>query len=204
MYMIRTAAWTLLLILGTIVQPDRASSQMNETEFEPEYVGIDCPPDFSSIYFDQSAGMTFHGRSRLTMRQYDEYHASLMYTYAFEGKTTDRKFKITGTHHVTARQCGQAMWSYLTGAPAVIGRLHNATLLSLASNTCIATPMAEDEIYVSPNPPSPTPGTGCGGSGSTYPPLAEDEWYDWYDGVRFRCHAEDDAGWPKAVCKAEP
>jgi hypothetical protein len=42
--------------------------------------------------------------------------------------------------------------------------------------------------------PPPVP-TGCGsgtGSSAGSSPLAEDEWYAWYEGIRFRCHRVDD------------
>ncbi|MBB4637482.1 hypothetical protein [Longimicrobium terrae] len=41
---------------------------------------------------------------------------------------------------------------------------------------------------------SPPPPSGCGSGSGGAPggqPLAEDEWYAWYEGIRFRCHRED-------------
>lgn len=192
-----------LIVLGGTAQ--NASSQIDrfETQFQPEYVDAPCPPDFRSMYYDEGLGMTFHGRSVFTMTQHDEYHASIMYTYAFEGRTTDGNFKITGTHHVASGQCIHAAWSYWTGAPAVIARLHNAKLFNLASLSCGTEPPVGDHETYSPPQNDPSYGTGCGGT-SNPPPLDDDEWYEWYDGVRFRCHNEqDDTGWDKTVCIAE-
>jgi hypothetical protein len=45
---------------------------------------------------------------------------------------------------------------------------------------------------------SPPPPSGCGSSTTGFggtQPLAEDEWYAWYEGIRFRCHrVEDNTG----------
>ena len=199
----RLGAW-VLIVLGASAQSAISQTDSFETQFQPEYVDAPCPPDFSSIYYDEGLRMTFHGRSVLTMTQHDEYHASVMHTYAFEGRTTGGKFKITGTHHVASSQCIYAAWSYWTGAPAVIARLHNAKLFDVASTSCGSEPPVGDYETYSPPPNHPSYSTGCGGS-SNPPPLEDDEWYEWYDGVRFRCHNEqDNTGWDKTVCVAEP
>lgn len=197
-----------LLLIALLLDPWAVSAQLEstDTQFVEGNLDVPCPPEFSSIYYDARSGMTFHGRSRFSMRQYDEYHASVLYTYVFEGKTVDGKFKMRGIHHVAAGQCTSAAYSYWTGSPAVIARLHNATLLSLASNTCTTEPPAtEYEVISPPGETYPPTTTGCGGTGSgTYPPLAEDEWYDWFEGVRYRCRRDTEDAWSTVFCTAEP
>lgn len=103
-----------------------------ETHFSAnEMAEAPCPPSFPALYRDDVFGV-FWGRSAFTMVQWDEYHTYQMYTYQFTGATLDGKTKVTGIHHVNARQCTAAAYAYWVGIPAVIAVLHLAQFKSLA------------------------------------------------------------------------
>lgn len=194
---------TAVALLFLLLVPSHAFAQnfTLETYFEEGSVeAVACPPRFPSIY-DSRTGMRFFGTSRFTMQQYDHMHGTYLYTYQFEGTTPDGTHKVRGTHHVAAAQCLQAAYSYWTGARAFIAYLHNETLFSVSYNgTCEGVEVDHAEYSQTGSPPP----LQCQGGGSTNDPLAQDEWYEWYNGARFRCHREYENGWSSVVCVADP
>jgi hypothetical protein len=118
-----------------------------------------CPPSFPALY--PHMGMSFWGLSKYSMRQYDEYHATVLHTYAFNGLTIDEDWRITGTHHVAAAQCISAAYSFFTGTPAVIALLHNAQLTFLGRTS--GGDNCGSYRYASSNDPCDSSGGGTGG-----------------------------------------
>lgn len=122
------ASLSLALSAPSVLAQDPAY----ETQFSAnEMAEAPCPPGFPAFYRDDVFG-TFWGRSAFTMVQWDEYHTYQMYTYQFTGATLDGKTKVTGIHHVNARQCTAAAYAYWVGIPAFITVLHLAQFKSLA------------------------------------------------------------------------
>jgi hypothetical protein len=104
-----------------------------ETWFSDTEPTQDCPPGFNARYHSAAKNVWFNGRSRLSMAQWDEYHTYRLFTYEYEGYSTDGKWKVNGIHHVAANLCGAAQWSYWTGVSAYFARLHLERYSSLAS-----------------------------------------------------------------------
>ncbi|HEX8390908.1 MAG TPA: hypothetical protein VF665_01020 [Longimicrobium sp.] len=185
-----------LLVCGRV----HAQEFIPETYFEAGSVeDVACPPRFPSIY-DSRTGMRFFGTSRFTMQQYDQMHGTYLYTYQFEGLTPDGTHKVRGTHHVAAAQCLQAAYSYWTGSRAFIAYLHNETLYIISYNGSCEGLEVENAEYSQTGSPAPF---RCEGGGSNTQPLDEDEWFEWYNGARFRCHREYENGWSSVVCVAD-
>ena len=114
-------------ILGAVLPPAPLAGQT--AGFDVNFgsgiiVDAPCPTVFPAIY--PYSGRTYWGRSVFSMKQYDEYHAGVLFTYTFVGTTSDSRWQITGTHHVAAGQCTSAAYSAWTHTPAVIAYLHNA------------------------------------------------------------------------------
>ena len=186
----RIVTMTAVTSLLAAWAPIHAQDSTTDTHFSTSTTSdAPCPPVFTSVYFDDQLG-AFFGRSQLTMAQWDEYHASQLYTYQFKGKTVDEKHGVTGIHHVASAQCTQAAFSYWLGVPGVIARLHNARFTSLACYSTGDTRLADYEYdpyeESSPEPGIYCPGNGGGGEGSgiSYQPgdTTNGESVDWYTG----------------------
>lgn len=104
-----------------------------DTWFDPDEVfDVTCPPGFPARYRSAGISSRFRGSSVLSMGpQWDETHTYRVYSYQFSGDSDDGMWRVTGIHHVADVQCAQAYWSYFSGSPARIARLHHERLYSL-------------------------------------------------------------------------
>jgi hypothetical protein len=163
-----------VLLTASVLHPVRGA-HAQDTEFSGDQIAeAPCPPAFSAVYHHPQSGKTYFDTSRLTMRQYDEYHASVLYSYSFVGYTADQDWRITGVHHVAAGQCTSAAYSYWTGSPAVIAYLHNAKVQATGTGGgggegegCGDFDQLSYQSYGSPSPIDPESyiGGGSGGGG---------------------------------------
>lgn len=152
----------LAVVLLTVAQASQSAAQARDTDFDAVQSSADvpCPPSFPAIYVDNVFGR-FFGKSQFTMRQWDETHTYEMFTYYYKGETPDGKTRVTGIHHVNIVQCGAAAYSYWSGSPAYIARLHNATFFSVACSGGGGDPVAV--VY---DPYAEEDSTDCDAGGS--------------------------------------
>jgi hypothetical protein len=166
--LVSAALWTASPVSARAQDPP-------DTEFEAAVMSdeeITCPPGFAAIYEDNVHGF-FFGRSRLEQRQtdYDDpWHLGVVYTYSYTGETTNERMRVTGTHHVNKAQCLAATYYYLTGVPAQIARLHNATFTSIAcADGGGSNPVAVTyDPYAESGPSDCDDSYGGGGGSGTY------------------------------------
>jgi hypothetical protein len=72
----------------------------SDTWFADAYDEAACPPGFKARYHAAGKGLWFNGFSTFTMSQWDQHHTYRLNTYEYTGYSTDKKWKITGIHHV--------------------------------------------------------------------------------------------------------
>jgi hypothetical protein len=126
------------------------------------------------------------GTARFTMRNWDDEHGEWLYTYEFVGFDSREQHKIRGIHHVNPSQCTVAWWSWFSGTPATIARLHNDQVSILQ---CIIGGGGGGEVenripaaYRAEEVSRPTECGGSGGSGGgstvvCYTIITDHYWY---------------------------
>lgn len=163
----------------------------------------ECPTGFNA-YYTSPTGLHFFGRSTWIWKQQGHAAGIWLHTYEYRGETQDRGHTVRGIHHVPVQDCDAAHLQRLLGIPARILTLHNEQIFITGNGDGGCVELDEDFQTISP-PAGSVPSIPSGdGTGSSQDPLAEDEWYEWYEGQRFRCHRELDMGWDRVVCYAEP